>query len=192
MFNEEKVPGEPLHEWFDRQRAETPDEMFYKSASGSQIMFARDDLHSLIAAGLTALQDRLNVATVISTHRSKSVVLPVYSFDRPDIGLRLIARDNFYTWKLSVISETPVVADFSGLFKTTPPIDPEYTGDQLHRVYFEGFPKHLIFGYYEPSDKRRWSAEIRGDHAMWATVFLIMRALGVIKPMAWSTRKDAS
>lgn len=180
--------GEPIQEWFNRQRESTPDEMFYKESSGSQIMFARDSLCGLVDAGLPYDRKRKTL-TVISEHRSKSVALPVYNFERPDLGLRFVARNNFYNWKLSVISERPIECDFSGLFKTTAPIEPEYTGDPLHAVYFEGFPRELVFGYYE-ANKHAFSAEIGGDNAMWTALFLIMRSVGAIKPMAWHTKES--
>jgi hypothetical protein len=182
-------PGTPLQDWFNAQRESTADEMLWKGASGEQIMFARDDLRYLVAAALD-YEEAKGVCTVIATHRSKSVELPVYCWSRPDLGLQLVARGNFYNWKLSVLSEAPIVADFSGLFKTTPPTEPDYTGDPLHSCYFEGFPKELIFGYYEPSDKRRWSAEIGGDHGIWTAVFLLMRSLGAIKANPWRTRES--
>src|SRR6185369_7381601 len=100
----------------------------------------------------------------------KSVKLPVYQLSRPDLGLRLILRGNFHDWKLSVISNKPIAADFTGLFRTTPPTHPKYHGNELASCYFEGFPEELVFGYYEPSDKCQWSAAIGGQQALWATV----------------------
>jgi hypothetical protein len=181
--------NEPLQEWFNNQRNNTPDEMLYKGSSASQIMYVRDDLCGLISCGMDDSEKRSGIITVISTHTSKSVKLPVYSFDRSDIGLRIIARNNFYNWKISVISDEPIIADFDGLFHTTPPIDPAYTGDSLASCYFEGFPKELIFGYYE-NNKSKWSAEIWGNNELWTVLFLIMKAKGQIKPMKWSTSKE--
>jgi hypothetical protein len=178
---------ELLQTWFDKQRHNTPDTMLYKKASDMQIMYARDELCSLISMGIEDLTQRMNIVTVISEHTSKSIVLPVYNFDRSDIGLRIIARDNFYNWKISVISNTPIIADFNGLFYTTPPLDPEYTGDPLNPVYFEGFPRDLIFGYYSLNDSM-WSAELRTDKELWTVLFLIMKAKGQIKPLQWSVR----
>ena len=107
---------------------------------------------------------------------------------RPFDGLTLVVRNNFYDWKLSVISkDRPIVADFSGLFYTTPPVAPEYTGNELADCYFEGFPKELVFGYYEPSDKKRFSAAIGGDHALYTTVFLLLRSLDIVRPCQWHT-----
>lgn len=173
-----------LQEWISAQIV--ADEMLWKGAWGHQVAFARDTITQLVGVGLDWWEHE-NIPDVISTHRSKSIILPVYEFSRPDIGLRLIARNNFYNWKLSVISGKPIEANFDGLFYTTPPVDPKYTGNELAPCYFEGFPEDLIFGYYAPSNKRKWSAEIGGDYPFYTTIFLIMRSLGCIKPSEWNT-----
>ncbi len=182
----------PLQEWMDTSLL--PDNvvsptLYYKGAAIRQCMYVRDVLAHAFASGLS-YEDFLEMVcvNVISTHTSKSTPLPVYEMVRPE--LRIILRNNFYNWKLSVLSESPIDADFSGLFHTTPPIEPEYTGDSLHHVYFEGFPKDLIFGYYESSDHRRWSAEMHGDEQVWCALFLIGRALGFVEPMRWHTKES--
>jgi hypothetical protein len=164
-------------------------EMLWKGAWGAQIQFVRDQLLYLVAVGLH-YEDIAAISDVISTHSSKSIQLPVYELRRDDIGLRFILRGNFHDWKLSVISERPIVADFSGLFYTTPPVAPDYTGNELADCYFEGFPKDLIFGYYEPSNKKRWSACIGDEYGVYTTIFLIMRSLGVIGPCVWHTKES--
>lgn len=174
---------ELLDEWSSRYKLD--DNLRWKGASETQILFARYHLGGLFKAGLREDQ-REGVSFVIGTHTSKSCLLPVYSFERE--GLRLVARENFFNWKFSVISDRPIEADFSGLFHTSPPVDLDYTGDPLAPVYFEGFPSDLIFGYYDDSDKRTWSAEIWGDQPAWASLYLIMRALGHIRPLEWSRR----
>jgi hypothetical protein len=176
----------PLAEWIPLQQASTDDELFYKAASLHQMNFVRDELARLVGWRQSPEQVTVNV---IASHTSKSVRLPVYDLCRPD-GLRFVLRENFYNWKLSVISTEPVIADFTGLFHTTPPVDRDYTGDPLAPVYFEGFPRELVFGYYEPSDKRCFSAELwGGNEALWTALFLILRARGVVKPHEWSVRK---
>lgn len=177
----------PLQKWISEQVV--GDEMRWKGAWGDQVAFFRDKVARLFYAGLD-YEDCDGIATVISTHRSKSIILPVYKLHRADIGLTMIFRENFYNWKMSVISEKPIIADFSGLFHTTPPLDPSYTGNPLADCYFEGFPGNLIFGYYEPSDKKKWSAEIWGDQALWTTVFLLLRSMDVIKAAEWHTRES--
>ncbi len=157
-------------------------DMDWKEPFAQQIVFVRDHLTPLVGTGLPFEQIGA-VANVVSTHESKSIKLPVYDLRRADMGLRLVLRGNFHDWSLSVLSETPITADFSGLFHTRPYV----TGHQeLSKHYFEGFPEKLIFGYYEPGDKRRWSAKLREEYQVYTTAFLIMRALGA--PRAQSTR----
>ena len=172
----------PLQEWFKAHLDQDP-KLRWLDAMKSQVVYVRDDLAYLVGG------NREDTAFAIGEHRSKSVVLPVYLLERADIGLQFYLRNNFYNWKLSVVSERPTEADFSGLFMTEPPPDPTYTGDPLRAVYFEGFPRELVFGYYGPSDKRRWSAEIGGDSRLWTTLFLIMRSIGAIEPRKWNRRE---
>jgi len=173
-----------LREWVNEHPV--GDEMLWKRGSEGQNEFFYD-IQGLIGVGL-AYEDAKNLARVISTHRSKSIVLPVVEYNREDLGLRLILRNNFYNWKLSVISTNPIKADFSNLFFTIPPVEPEYTGDPLHPVYFEGFPRELIFGYYTTSDGRHWSAEIGGDKTLWTVLFLIMRAVEAFGTPRWAQK----
>lgn len=176
-----------LREWANEN--EVPDNMLWKSQAEQQIDFVRNRLVYLFAERVSN-DDFKKVVTVISTHTSKSIKLPVYKLELPDGSLTLILRYNFFNWKMSVISEKEIDADFTGLFHTTPPIQPDYTGDPLHHVYFEGFPKDLIFGYYSESDKKKWSAEIPNHFELWTTVYLIMCSLGLIVPNKWGTRED--
>lgn len=178
----------PLQEWFSAKLDQDKD-LIYLPAMKDQVMFVRDCLARIASAGLSYERSK-EVAFVVSEHRSKSVALPVYSLERPDIGLRFVLRDNFHDWKLSVISEMPVEADFTGLFHTTPPVEPDYTGNPLAWVYFEGFPRDLVFGYYAEGDKRRWSAAIGSREGLWTAMFLIMRSQGHIRPARWHTRES--
>jgi len=175
-----------LQEWISEQLVR--DEMLWKGAYASQMMFLRDRVQFLIGAGLP-FGESANLARVISTHRSKSIDLPVVRLDRPDLGISFVMRDNFYDWKLTVLSTRPIDADLAGLFFTEPPSEPEYTGDELHSVYFEGFPPELIRGYWT-QNKCQWSASIGGDHAFWATLFLCMRSIGALPDRRYHTRES--
>lgn len=176
-----------LQDWINGQNV--GDEMRWKGAWGAQVQFFRDQLAGVASSGLEDFDERRALARVISTHRSKSIELPVVSFLREDLGLQLVVRGNFYDYKLTCISKKPIEADFSGLFHTTVPVAPEYTGNELSSCYFEGFPGDLIHGYYE-ENKCKWSASIGRDEALWMTVFLIMRSLGAIKPRIWHTEES--
>jgi hypothetical protein len=180
-----REPNNKLQNWISAQIVD--DKMRWKGPFGAQMAFIRDSIVPLMGAGLIYHESK-EIADVISTHMSKSIVLPVVEVTRKDLGIRFTMRENFYNWKLSVLSEKPVEANFDGLFHTTPPIDKDYTGDPLASVYFEGFPKDRIYRYYE-EDRRKFSAEIWGDRPMWTAVFLIMRSAGVIKPNVWHTKE---
>lgn len=140
----------PLTQWL----AENPvdSRMFWKRAAEEQFI-------QLVAIGALLEVE----PTVISTHRSKSITLPVVSFERPDIGLLVVIRGNFYDYKLSVRSERPIAdAGFADLFATAP--DGSY-GASLSSCYFEGFPEDLVFGHYS-KNPRRWSASLGDDKAL--------------------------
>jgi len=174
----------PLHQWAKENQPN--DEMLWKNAAGRQIDFVRNDLNPLIQNKLKN-DDRTGVE-VISEHRSKSIILPVYFLARGD--LKIILRYNFYNWKMSVICSRTIDANFDGLFHTTSPIEPDYTGNELASVYFEGFPEDLCFDYYESTDKKVWSAEIGNDQMLWTTTYLILKALGYVVPTKWHTKES--
>jgi len=189
---------EHLQPWFRAWLGDMEEsDLIYKDGAKHQIMYVRDHLAPLIwrdklyeEVPRTEDDEDLATAFVIGTHTSKSVPLPVYALERPDRGLRIILRDNFHDWKMSVISEVPVEIDLSGLCYTASPREPEYTGNCLASVYFEGFPRELVFGYYDESDKRKWSAAFFSREAVWTAIFLICRARGIIEPMRQHTREE--
>ena len=177
-----------LNEWIKQQTV--GDEMLWKGAFGGQMSNLRS-LHYSIAFGMDYDDYKDSVAWVVSTHRSKSITLPVVSYERPDLGLQFVVRDNFYNWKLSVISEKPIDDPlFPWLFFTVPPTEPEYTGNPLATCYFEGFPKELIFGY-QSQDHRRWSAEISSLAWLQVTLLLCMKAAGAMPMPVWRTKAIA-
>jgi len=163
--------------------------MIWKSAARAQVG-RFEALAQIVGVGIGERHERVLVgAFVIATHRSKSIDLPVVRFERPDLGVAFVLRDNFYNWKLSVLTERPIVDDgFQYLFNTTPPPEPDYTGDPLRDCYFEGFPSRLVFGYYGDGHNTRWSAEIHGDDAVWTTLFLCMKHVGGLARHAFHTR----
>lgn len=174
----------PMHQWLRDNLI--PDGMLYKHAAELQIGTWLD-LCTIIGHGLS-YKKSWACLSVIGTHRSKSITLPVVQYDRSDIGLVLTMRNNFHNIKMSVQSQQPIgyAEELACLCHTTPPICPEYTGDPLHTVYFEGFPGDLIFGYYS-TDPCKWSAELGSESLLKMALFLIMRSLGQIKPLTWHT-----
>ena len=176
---------EPLQEWISQQTV--GDEMLWKGAFGEQMEQMRG-IHRMMSIGLDYEDAKDGVAYVVSTHRSKSITLPVVLFERIDLGIVAIVRDNFYNWKLSVMSFEPIDDPlFPYLFHTTPPVEPDYTGNPLASCYFEGFPNEYIFDYHCKNQKA-WSAEINGICTLKHTLFLCLKALGHVQPLKWNTR----
>lgn len=193
----------PLQAWYDEWLAEhRQTDLIYAGEPGKpsleQVHFVRDELAPIVWSDTLYYDlpreppprdDCRLTAWIIGEHHSKSVRLPVYSIERPDIGVQLVLRYNYYDWKLSVISERPLDDPlFPYLFHTTPPVEPDYTGNPLSPVYFEGFPENLVFGY-QATDHRSWSAQL-GEWSLRTVVFLCMKQLSVVKPAAWHTRES--
>jgi len=165
------VVGEPLQEWYNRVGSEWPynhPEATGPKAdwehTGTQMMFVRDRLRHILKAE----------AYVISTHRSNSCLLPVYQLVNREAGLMVVLRGNFADWKMSVVSERPVVGEFFGLMEE---VDSK-SATSHKSCYYEGFPERLIFGFYN-DDKKRWSSEVGLNEAMWTVLYLLAKYLGI-------------
>lgn len=181
-------PAVPLKDWLSVN--EVSDKMLWKGGYGEQIEFVMYGVTHLFALGLPEGDERSDkIVTVISHHWSKSIRLPVYCFTHPLLDLKVYLRDNFHDSKISVVSGVPITANFTGLFHTSPPPDPDYTGDPLHSAYFEGFPEELVFPYFSQGDGTKWSAALYGDKSVWTALFLMLQSLGAIPPLQWPTRE---
>ena len=81
-----------LLQWM--RSSEIDDSMCWKNAAERQMCFVRDVLCTNL----------LKVPVfVVSTHMSKSILLPVYRF-RLQNGIIVTARENFYGWSVSIKS----------------------------------------------------------------------------------------
>lgn len=197
----------PLQAWFDKwlamyrnDKGEIDSSLYYAKPASNQICFVRDGVGQVVWGDIRyhnrehepPPRDDTNLTGyVIGEHRSKSVTLPVYMFERPDLGLRFVMRGNFYDWKLSVSSEKPLtryVEFMSTMFYINPPIEPEYTGNELAPCYFEGFPEEHIYGHLS-KNPRQWSCSV-GDNALITTIQLIMHEIGARKPREQFTKAE--
>lgn len=164
---------EPIQDWFNnwlKGRGE--------GAVGSrQIMFMRDEVSHLVwkdvlqkhrdevvGKGGSIWSDeyhnwkeewRAKSCLVISEHTSKSVRLPVYLFDREDLGLKVILRENFHGWNLTVVSKNPIpIESFEGI-------------SDGGTCYFEGFPEEFQCGTHQ-ENPREFSLAIGNDYRLYA------------------------
>lgn len=182
---------DPFNAWICGHWVGLVDEEYEEKTNNAwahQVMFLRDDVRHMFAAGMH-YDDMQWLGRVISTHISKSITLPVVEFDRKDIGVRITLRNNFYNWKLSIESEKPIEAEFGYWAHTSPPIEPDYTGNPLASCYFEGFPSDRIFGYYSENNKK-FSLEIGGKYDLMMVLHTLMVSLGIIKKRKWNTREE--
>lgn len=137
------------------------EEMIYRKSWSNQVVFVRDSLNEVFYS--TYDDFKANPVMVINTHRSKSISLPVYEITLKKYGVRMILRNNFYDWKVSVISERDIDTDFMGLFKQD---------EEIHSVYCEGFEEEQVFGSYS-KNKKQFTFEISGEHKIYTFMFLL-------------------
>lgn len=135
-------PWSHLHAW--ALNNEPSDAMLNKAGYWRQIVFVRDDLSGMF-------HKKLKEISVISTHRSKSITLPVFMISLND-GTVMIMRCNFHNWMVTVISDRPVFLN-TACFKSDEKIDP---------IYCEGFDPSWVLGPYADS-KRRFTFKVYND-----------------------------
>lgn len=151
-------------------RVNQPDEtLIYAKGLGKQVCFVRDTLCSLLRSTYQEWRD--NPPMVISTHRSKSVKLPVFQIMLEKYGIEMVLRYNFYDWKISVKSDEPLDFDYMGLFNPT---------QEISYFYCEGFPKDKVYGSYEQSHSQ-FTIEIGSDYDLYTFFFLLKNYLGIKK-----------
>jgi hypothetical protein len=154
-----------------------------------QVHFVRDTLGGLWWADVpyearpsaSPRDDCKEDARVIGEHHSKSVRLPVYLLERPDLGLAMVLRDNYYDWNISVLSETPVETDLRGfVLDYTRDGDRErfHDGYQPGRswgyCFFQGFPTKYQFGPFS-ENPRRFSLWTTTPYEVFTLSWLLLR-----------------
>lgn len=149
-----------LQDWAN---ANVPSESLrYKDGYWDQIVFVRDEIAGALAATYEEFKAIPESIRVISTHVSKSVLLPVFQVAIAD-GTVFTMRYNFHDWKISVSSPRDVVADFMGLF--------DYD-ERILDIYCEGFPEGLVYGPYA-ENKRQFTVELSSGYFRIFTFFWI-------------------
>ncbi len=151
-------------------RVNEPDtNLIYSKFIGDQVCFVRDTIGTLLMPSYKEWHN--NLPMVISTHRSKSVKLPVFQIYLKKFNTEFILRCNFYDWKISVNSDVPLDIDFMDLFDTTQEILP---------IYCEGFPKENVYGCYKENHSK-FTIEISSLYDLYTFFFLVKNYLGIKK-----------
>lgn len=149
---------------------EVDDKMIYKNAAERQEIFVRDNV------GFSLLKVPV---FVISEHRSKSITLPVYGFTMRN-GIKVICRDNFYDWKVSVqLPCRPTAGEITVIPKDL--VSGGY-GDDIADYYFEGFKKEWVFPAFDPFDykKMNFSIEVNDDYRLYALLYHLNNLLDTV------------
>ena len=138
------------------------EDMKYKEAHGEQVYFIWNK------CAFHLFHDTLKVLSVISTHTSKSITLPVFHIALED-GTELILRDNFHGWNMTVLASKPL--DLRTEF---------FEKDNYQ--YCEGFDKSWILPAYSPFNRQNFTVGIGGDYDLYTVLNDIRRELAVMKP----------
>lgn len=139
-------------------------EMYFYDGYWHQIMLVRDQFTSLVFG--SRMEGEGN-RTVIGTHLSKSILLPVYQMVVEELGLTLVLRCNFHDWKVSVISEMPIICDFMKLFNPN---------DKWSTHYCEGFRSEHILPSYTESNTG-FTVELANDFTLHTFLWVLMHHL---------------
>lgn len=141
---------------------EPNDKMRYKKGYWEQILFLRDTLFTCMFWKL-AEHSELCKISVIGTHFSKSIELPVVKIEYRSGGLETISLEvilsyNFHMWSVTVRSNYPVsdIVKSLRLFDTSKP----------HYCCLYGFDSTDVLGCYD-SNQREFSCTINDYNAMW-------------------------
>lgn len=135
--------------------------MIWKDAAEHQEIFVRDSIGRML----------LKVPVfVISEHRSKSITLPVYGFTMRN-GIKVIARDNFYGWMLTVM--LPKDRPYANIIPTDL-LSSGYS-ENTADCYFEGFRKEWVYEGYHPDDikQRNFSFGIYSDYEFYTVMYML-------------------
>ncbi len=129
-----------------------PDEgLIYKDGPKQQVQFVKNKIYRNLffdkeCVGLERCSDEYDdvydrfLPMVVSMHKSKSVLLPVFELNLKSVGVKIVLRNNFYDWNVSVESEKEIVCDFKNLLTE-------------EKCYCEGFPNNKKYGKYEDNCK---------------------------------------
>lgn len=159
----------PLQDWAMQHGLVNSDSQS-RDAFWDQIAFVRDKLPGIVYRvydnDFEVAQQVEDTLVVVSTHMSKSLLLPVYRMVLPD-GTLCTMRYNFYNWKVSVKAALPVTADFAGLF------DPK---KEIEACYCEGFRREWVFGSFS-KNPQEFTVELGNKYEMYTFFWFLISNL---------------
>lgn len=148
---------------------ELDDKLIYKKASENQAIFVRNKICSNLLK---------THGFVVGHHHSKSCLLPVY-FMKIRNGIKLIMRENFYDWKVSV--EIPEeYADLPADYLPTDCLSYSMVKNEFEKIpscYCEGFKKEWCYDAYNPKQPgKKFTIEIPDDECLYVIIHYLKHA----------------
>ena len=144
---------------------ELDDNLCYKHAAERQMSFVKN----IIGSHLTH-----SPIFVVSTHMSKSCLLPVYAFKLTN-GIEFIMRDNFYGWVVSIRS--PFIIDkLPDFCKGDYLCKNDYNAD-IAECYCEGFNSSWVYKY--KNENVSYSTfRVSEDYDLYTLIYLLNKLEG--------------
>ena len=144
---------------------ELSDELLWKKAAEKQMMFVRDQIGSHLTH---------SPIFVISTHTSKSCLLPVYAFKLTN-GIEFIMRENFYGWVVSIRSPFTIekLPDFC---KGDYLCKGNYNAD-IAACYCEGFHRSWVYKY-KNEDFCYTTFRVHEDYDLYVLIYMLNKLEG--------------
>ena len=145
---------------------ELKETLVYKNSAENQAIWVRDK----IAQGLLKCK-----CFVVSTHVSKACKLPVYYLKLRN-GIKVIMRNNFYDWKVSV--EIP--ESYDNLRVGYMPLDCIMNpGEDILSCYCEGFKKEWVYGKFDvESPNKKFTVQVHESEEL----YVLLRSLNYAYP----------
>jgi len=150
----------------DRLTAWALENLSENSPAWSQVMFARDHVASILSR---KYEQYRNFWDVVGTHRSKSIILPVFHANLEKDGLRIWMRNNFHDWNISIDSDHPITCDFPDVF----------SDDNYHYCFCQGMEDHKFGTHTENNQK--FTVSIADDYEVYTFFRAIRKHLGIEK-----------
>ncbi|MBR5621158.1 hypothetical protein IKW75_01585 [Candidatus Saccharibacteria bacterium] len=161
-----------LEKW--AKKFQPGESLIYRGMAVQQVDFVKWMVRDLFLREQEHKGERIET-NVISTHISKSVVLPVYQILCKGGGneTEIIMRGNFYDWKVSVSTKGNkfIKEDWIHLFRLT---DLE---EKVSRSCCEGFPSDKIYGSFD-DNPGQFTVEIFNDYKLYAFMLVVKAKFG--------------
>jgi hypothetical protein len=146
------------------RKTQLNEDLIYKKSAENQMSFMCNEIGLILLKGMHVF--------VVSTHYSKSCELPVY-YIMLDNGIKVIARANFYDWKISVESPIDLPAMVLPLDILTGGVN-----SKIPDCYLEGFRPEWSYDAYSPMNPgKKFTVEVADRYRFYVLIHALKNAL---------------